>query len=305
MNCEKIKPVLPSYLEHHCDVHTHNLVHIHLQACANCRAEMQKLDHLSLTISQLSPVVPPYSIVDSILPQIGYDHNGKAASKNPFRRFSKKRFMDSMAWRVAAGACVAGVAFVLVVIQMSPSASKEMKMSSDMAMLSDAPGSYNSTSRLASPEAIGKLSEETSTNSPSIDSHSTTSLSEDTHATKSPSAADQSNIESQDLPASAAPDNQTKETSNPNNTQTGKSSLQLFSLDEQIVAIIQNQQILIYTQDKQTLLYKSIYVWKPEDQIKLLAWSEQQVLTYEITHNGEQQTHQIDFMEYPDRVLEE
>jgi len=97
----------------------------HLESCPECAEMFEKLKLLSRDLEQLPKVTPPYSIVDSILPQlerIEQEHAEEAASAepsgpllpdNPFPKewteLKGRPWRDRVAWRWVGGVVAAGL----------------------------------------------------------------------------------------------------------------------------------------------------------------------------------------------------
>jgi anti-sigma factor RsiW len=76
MNCPEVMELMQRHVDG--DLNAEETSHMldHVGHCPDCAAMLQRLLHLSRGLEQLPRVVPPYSLVDAILPQLG---NGEAA----------------------------------------------------------------------------------------------------------------------------------------------------------------------------------------------------------------------------------
>ena len=70
MNCQEVMELMQRYLDEDLDENEQDELHRHIRDCPECTEMFERLQRLSNDLANLPKVVPPYSIVDSILPQL-------------------------------------------------------------------------------------------------------------------------------------------------------------------------------------------------------------------------------------------
>jgi hypothetical protein len=280
MKCQQIRDMFHKYLDQELEASDQAKMNHHLESCAACSEEWQNLNHISAMLSQLPKVTPPYPLVDQVISQY---------QRKPYSRF--KRFISHRnTWQAAAGTIAACFAFAIVILQtnqpianvsdeMPQSLStydKQMEKNSSVANGSVDHGSV--ADKFVATENVGSESIQTDPN------HGVTET---------------NMVESNDA-SKKAPDLDM--------TKNGVAPIQplavpLVSLDEQYVATILDQQVMIYNQKDQQIVFQSIFVWKPGDQIVLQAWSPASELTYSVTHNSQEQWYRIDLIQSTENAI--
>ncbi|OPH58624.1 hypothetical protein BC351_22715 [Paenibacillus ferrarius] len=81
MNCQEVMEFMQRQLDGDLDVQEEDELHAHLARCLDCAQMFERLQKLSDELTQLPKVVPPYSLVDAIMPQLAeLDRQHDAAS---------------------------------------------------------------------------------------------------------------------------------------------------------------------------------------------------------------------------------
>ncbi|GIP35869.1 zf-HC2 domain-containing protein [Paenibacillus sp. J2TS4] len=70
MNCHEAEELLQRYLDSDLAKEEEKRFFLHIEQCADCADQLQRMKRLSEELDSLSDVVPPISIVDSILPKL-------------------------------------------------------------------------------------------------------------------------------------------------------------------------------------------------------------------------------------------
>lgn len=112
MNCEEVMEYMQRYLDGDLSEQEKESMFAHLKSCVSCKEMFERLNRLSDELVSLPKVTPPFSIVDSILPQLDAldrkrnadDAGSQAASSG--RRASGRWKLPGMFGAVAAAACL-------------------------------------------------------------------------------------------------------------------------------------------------------------------------------------------------------
>lgn len=120
MKCEEVIELMQRFLDG--DLSSREELHMlqHLEACPECTGLFERLKALNGELAQLPRVVPPFSIVDSILPkleELGLASEQDAAAEIPAIRTERKRWMS---WRLASGLAAAGIVLGLFIFNQMP-----------------------------------------------------------------------------------------------------------------------------------------------------------------------------------------
>lgn len=115
----------------------------HLQGCPECADLYERLKLLSQELAQLPKVVPPYSIVDSIMPQLegaGGFAEPVAAAEPELRPepvaaelMAYRRKKGIISWKIVTGVAAAGIVLGMFIFNGSP-ISREEKSAADLAL---------------------------------------------------------------------------------------------------------------------------------------------------------------------------
>lgn len=135
MNCQEVMELMQRQLDGDLNSHEEDELHAHLAQCADCVQMFERLQRLSDELTQLPKVVPPYSLVDAILPQLAEIDRGAAASitdkaavvtpdvrQNERGQSTKlpwtRRFSSQFSWKFAGGVVAAGLILGFFVFNM-------------------------------------------------------------------------------------------------------------------------------------------------------------------------------------------
>ncbi|MGO4274962.1 anti-sigma factor, partial [Paenibacillus sp. TAF58] len=80
MNCQEVMEFMQRQLDGDLDAKEEDELHAHLMHCLDCAQMFERLQRLSDELTQLPKVVPPYSLVDAIMPQLADIDRHAAAS---------------------------------------------------------------------------------------------------------------------------------------------------------------------------------------------------------------------------------
>ncbi|TMV45655.1 zf-HC2 domain-containing protein [Paenibacillus mesophilus] len=132
MNCHEVMELMQRDLDLDLNDSEHEAMMAHLQQCPDCAEMFSRLQQLSQELANLPKVAPPFSLVDSILPQLAeidragegpiktsaatsVGSDGKAAAVIPLAAERPRRFRT--AWLAATGGIVAAGLLLAVFIQ--------------------------------------------------------------------------------------------------------------------------------------------------------------------------------------------
>jgi hypothetical protein len=127
MTCQEVTELMQRYLDKDLGELESKAMMLHLSNCLQCTAMFERMKHLSNELTLLPKVVPPYSLVDSIMPQLEeLDHLNTAATpptviKQPsFAATWKDRMKKSASFKALGGVVAAGVIFAVVMLNGDP-----------------------------------------------------------------------------------------------------------------------------------------------------------------------------------------
>ncbi|SDM87242.1 Putative zinc-finger [Paenibacillus sp. yr247] len=126
MNCQEVMELMQRQLDGDLDAQEENELHAHLAHCLDCVQKFERLQRLSGELAQLPKVIPPYSLVDAILPQLAdIDRQAAASITEKKAVFSTnvsqidhgqspklpwtRRFGSQFSWKFAGGVVAAGL----------------------------------------------------------------------------------------------------------------------------------------------------------------------------------------------------
>lgn len=135
MNCQEVMELMQRQLDGDLNSQEENELHAHLSNCLDCAQMFERLQRLSDELTQLPKVVPPYSLVDAILPQLAEIDRGAAASitdkaavvtpdvrqnerGQPTQLPWTRRFGSQFSWKFAGGIVAAGLILGFFVFNM-------------------------------------------------------------------------------------------------------------------------------------------------------------------------------------------
>lgn len=81
MNCHEVMELMQRHLDQDLNDAEHEAMLAHLQQCPDCAEMFSRLQHISRELASLPKVAPPFSLVDSILPQLA--EIDRAAGRSP------------------------------------------------------------------------------------------------------------------------------------------------------------------------------------------------------------------------------
>jgi hypothetical protein len=112
MNCEEVMEYMQRYLDGDLSEQEKESMFAHLKSCVSCKEMFERLNRLSDELVSLPKVTPPFSIVDSILPQLDALDRERDAGSAGSRAASSGRRVPGR-WKfpgvfgaVAAAACL-------------------------------------------------------------------------------------------------------------------------------------------------------------------------------------------------------
>jgi hypothetical protein len=114
MKCSEVTNLMQRYLDNDLREREQDEMHEHLRECTSCAEMFDRLNRLSDELVSLPKVVPPVSIVDSILPRLEeIDREKRSAESASFWRRLHKR----VPYRTVGGVAAACVLIALMAIQ--------------------------------------------------------------------------------------------------------------------------------------------------------------------------------------------
>lgn len=117
MNCQEVIELMQRKLDHDLDDKEHVAMIKHLQRCTDCSELFERLQAVSQELELLPKVVPPYSLVDAIMPQLdaidGMAAASAASRTNPISWLQKLR--ETISWKTVGGVVAAGLVFAFFV----------------------------------------------------------------------------------------------------------------------------------------------------------------------------------------------
>ncbi|MBO9605207.1 MAG: zf-HC2 domain-containing protein [Paenibacillaceae bacterium] len=120
MTCETILTLMQLSVDRELAEDEQSVLDAHLASCPECAALYGRLLRLSHDLEQLPKVVPPISIVDSILPkleQLDVPAGGEGVRRKPSTSGGFRSFLPS--WRLAGGLTAAAVVLGIVLFQLT------------------------------------------------------------------------------------------------------------------------------------------------------------------------------------------
>ena len=170
MKCAEVMEWMHRYLDH--DLSQEEMLEMfrHIDDCPSCAEVLDRLTLLSQQLEQLPDVKPPFSLVDSILPQLEQLDRGVPQEPAvmepedpkviPFSRSNtrgKKSKGPSLAARTGIGAAAAAVILLIAVFNMPKSLpGADMDMSSNLMSSGAANSSVSMENSADAPEADGQ-----------------------------------------------------------------------------------------------------------------------------------------------------
>lgn len=126
MNCQEVMEFMQRQLDGDLDAKEEDELHAHLMHCLDCAQMFERLQRLSDELTQLPKVIPPYSLVDAIMPQLADidrhaaasitdkvaafgTHANQTASVQPPKLPWTRRLGSQFSWKFAGGVVAAGL----------------------------------------------------------------------------------------------------------------------------------------------------------------------------------------------------
>lgn len=91
MTCQEVIEYMHRQLDGDLDEQEHEVLLMHTRHCPDCAAMFERLKMLSVELENLPRVMPSYSLVDAILPQLEQLHSSDAASNEDAQEEQLKR----------------------------------------------------------------------------------------------------------------------------------------------------------------------------------------------------------------------
>ncbi|MCD1258478.1 zf-HC2 domain-containing protein [Paenibacillus athensensis] len=154
MNCPEVMELMQRHLDEDLDQKEETELAAHLQGCLDCRLMLERLQELSDELAQLPKVMPPFSLVDSILPQLDAIDRQAAGQPEPFAAaaggagrvdsgdvtvlpFDKpgreRRTGSPISWKVAGGVVAAGLIIGLFAFNVNQPSTQNADMAPELA----------------------------------------------------------------------------------------------------------------------------------------------------------------------------
>ncbi|WP_261305675.1 zf-HC2 domain-containing protein [Paenibacillus andongensis] len=135
MNCQEVMEFMQRQLDGDLDAKEEDVLHAHLMHCLDCAQMFERLQRLSDELTQLPKVIPPYSLVDAIMPQLADidrhaaasitdkvaafgTHASQTASVQPPKLPWTRRLGLQFSWKFAGGVVAAGLILGFFVFNM-------------------------------------------------------------------------------------------------------------------------------------------------------------------------------------------
>ncbi|MCC2685273.1 MAG: hypothetical protein K0R75_2172 [Paenibacillaceae bacterium] len=163
MNCQEVMELMQRSLDNDLKAEENNTMQQHLLHCSDCAAMYVRLQRLSRDLEALPKVKPPFSIVDSILPQLEQlelIHKEEGAASEPGvlaahlgtvipEAVARKRRFSKLSWGWVGGVVAAGLVLGVFITNQQPN----VKHADELLMKSAAESAAPLADRAASPEA--------------------------------------------------------------------------------------------------------------------------------------------------------
>jgi hypothetical protein len=270
MNCEQMMELMQRFVDEDLTQTEEQSLMDHISQCPECAASFEQLKRLSAELSLLPMVLPPFSIVDSILPKLAEIDAQQAAIHVAYMPTANRSKMAIFSWKAAAGFVAAAAIISLIAINLTPSLKQD---ASEMMQAAKSTGSASKGNGKSVEGAAAKPEESASKQgaNDSADISGFTIKKPDTVQTdkssglKSEPAAKTNDIMKSPIDPSATPSaNQT-----------------LKSADGNFIAVVERQIVQVQTPEGNRIYTSSIH-WKPTDTIQLLLWQDNKYLTYDV-----------------------
>jgi len=169
MNCQEVMEQMQRQLDHDLNENEELLLHNHIHQCRDCAAMFDRLKLLSAELSSLPKVVPGYSLVDAIMPQLDQldrlesAHIAKSAAESSLAR-RKPRDRKWPSFRAAGSVVAAGIVAGLFIMFYNPNSGSR----NDSAMMESASYSSAHESRAMDAPTAGTMASTPSSGSENL-----------------------------------------------------------------------------------------------------------------------------------------
>lgn len=132
MNCPEVMELMNRYLD--ADLNELESTHLmeHLKQCSDCSEMFERLRHLSAELENMPKVMPKYSLVDAIMPQL--DQIDRECEHQMMPEKSQKvvpmkpRFWERLSFRSIGGVVAAGIIVGLFMVTYKPDTAQQADM---------------------------------------------------------------------------------------------------------------------------------------------------------------------------------
>nr|MBC9198489.1 zf-HC2 domain-containing protein [Paenibacillus sp. PL91] len=143
MNCQEVMELMQRQLDDDLDENEKEVLMSHTRQCPDCAAMFERLQLLSAELTSLPKVIPSYSLVDAIMPQLerielfgqaeaNIEPNSAAQSTESMpRRAKRDRRWPSM--RIMSGVIAAGIVAGLFLVTYKPGSAPDLSLTSKFA----------------------------------------------------------------------------------------------------------------------------------------------------------------------------
>jgi hypothetical protein len=286
MICQEVMELMQRQLDQDLSDQEYEQLIAHLGDCPSCTEIFERLTKLSNDLENLPKVVPPYSLVDAILPQLDeWDRTGniapiaaKAAQSSMESRSSlasprRESRQRSRGYGIFGGVLAASLILGMIFFNGD---TFRMGTANESSMIQDHDQSNKvfSNEALHAPKADGSAERSTISNE-SVESPESPSASNDSMSLK---AAPDGDAGSPAL--EAAPEVQATEGEMKMMGTSVDTSNELRSNDGTYQAVVEKNKVIVYTQNK--VVYESTINRSDENTINLTSWTGSYTLEYEL-----------------------
>lgn len=132
MKCPEVEELMQRHLDSDLEEREEEQLLSHIRECPDCAALFQSLSRLSEGLAALPSVTPPFSIVDSILPQLeqldGQQSDPVHKASNPAADVKKPERRRKYIWTTLSGVAAAGIALGMFIFSLDGPGSKNADM---------------------------------------------------------------------------------------------------------------------------------------------------------------------------------
>ncbi|WP_314584652.1 zf-HC2 domain-containing protein [Paenibacillus terrigena] len=133
MNCPEVMELMNRYLD--ADLNELESAHLmeHLKQCSDCSEMFERLRHLSAELENMPKVMPKYSLVDAIMPQLDQIDREREHPLMPEKSSQKvvpmkPRFWERLSFRSIGGVVAAGIIVGLFMVTYKPDTTQQADM---------------------------------------------------------------------------------------------------------------------------------------------------------------------------------